>query len=268
MPSQKSKRPSNFYKPTSSEGIIAGCDETLEWLLPWWLKRLRSNDSRPVLFVDFGLSTFGRHFCKQHGELLELAHAPLKESIDRKQAENWEKIYGKQLWKSRDQWLKKPRALLSTPFEKNLWLDLDCEVVGSLDPLFALLEHTSVALARETENAEEHERSLGQLLEDEILYNSGVIAYRKDAPLITSWAEALSKRSQEVWGDQQLLSRLIYESKYQIQELDPIYNWRMSQGFNLSAQIIHWVGSWGKEYIRLYSGLGDQLHGLAPRDNS
>ena len=39
-------------------------------------------------------------------------------------------------------------------------------------------------------------------------------------------------------------------------ELPSLYNWHMALGRNPLAQIIHWLGESGKEYIRF------NLHGL------
>lgn len=248
------------WKPTKfKRGILAACDEKLEWLLPWWWERLRVHSETPVAFVDFGMSACGRSFCQERGELIALDISQFKESVAKERAVRWEAIYGKGLWNARQSWLKKPFALLLTPFKETIWLDLDCEVLGPLVPLFEALKEADLALAQETENAILHERMYGELNEDELLYNSGVIAYRHGTPLIEQWAEETILRGDKFWGDQQLLSRLIYEKKASIAELDPHYNWRMSQGFNLHAQIIHWVGSWGKEYIRLHGGLGEEL---------
>ncbi len=226
----------------------------MEWLLPWWWERYTEHNSFPVAFADFGLSACGRTFCRNRGTLLSI-ESPLlgKERIDPLAAQAWEELYGKTLWAARPSWFKKPFALAQTPFEHTLWLDLDCEVLGPLDCLFDI--DAEIALARETEGSIDRARGLGLLKEDEMLYNSGVILYKKGAQIIDKWAQAASKRSLEFVGDQQLLSRLFYEEQFTPHELEPIYNWRISGGLHISAVIIHWVGNWGKDFIRLHGGL-------------
>jgi hypothetical protein len=93
------------------------------------------------------------------------------------------------------------------------------------------------------------------LLPGEQLYNSGVILYNTPSRLISLWAEEALTRHHEFKGDQDLLSRLIFTHQFPVEELSPIYNWRMSQGVCIDARIIHWVGSWGKAFIRKEGGL-------------
>lgn len=247
----------------NSRGILAACDETLEWLLPWWEKRLRAHTDLPIALMDFGMSSCGRLFCKERGWLISCEFPSMisfdQQNISSDRRQHWESVYGKEVWKARKQWLKKPFACAQTPFDETLWLDLDCEVVGSLDPLFDCLKKADVALALETEAAHLHERECGELGESEELFNSGVIVFRKTAPLIQAWAQQTSLRGGEAWGDQQLLSRLIHERQETICLLDPRFNWRMSQGLHIDPRIIHWAGSWGKEFIRQHGGFGDGL---------
>jgi hypothetical protein len=250
---------------TIKRGILAASDDKLEWLLSWWWTRLRRHSDLPIAFVDLGMSDKGRAFCREKGTLLSLSTPLLpakKEHIPADRAARWETLYGVSLWNARESRLKKPIALLATPFEETLWLDLDCEVLASLDPLFDYLKESDFAIASETEAAHVQERSYGELGEEESLFNSGVMVYRHASSLLHDWARDTLQRGDQFWGDQQVLSRLISEKQIQITQLDPRYNWRMSQGFNLDAQIIHWVGSWGKEYIRLHGGLGDDLAAL------
>jgi hypothetical protein len=48
-----------------------------------------------------------------------------------------------------------------------------------------------------------------------------------------------------------LLSRLVFENKEPIEPLSSLYNWHMALGNNQEAEIIHWLGDPGKEYICL-----------------
>ena len=245
-----------------SSGILVASDEKSEWLLPWWWARYSRRNALPVCFVDLGLSHFGRTFCKEKGLLCPLnieQPCALKEQLPQLQAARWETIYGKELWEMRPAWFKKPHALDQTPFEKTLWLDLDCEVLGPLEPLFERYQSDAFVIAPETEGAFLAEEAKGELLPGEVLYNSGVILYHKQSPIIEALKTAAPLRSSEVWGDQQLLSRIVHEQQFPITPLDENYNWRMARGLNIHAVIIHWVGNWGKKYIRKYGGLSDEV---------
>ncbi len=52
---------------------------------------------------------------------------------------------------------------------------------------------------------------------------------------------------------------LIYEEKLEVFELPGRYNWRVSQGIDMNAAIVHWLGCGGKEYIRRFGGLNPSL---------
>lgn len=243
-------------------GILVGADRKIEWLLDFWWTNYQRDNCLPVTFVDFGMTEKGRRFCEKRGNLVALKMPVLihkRKQINPQRAAEWEKVHTKGIWKRRQSWYKKPFAFLQTPYERTLWLDLDCEVLGPLDPMLDFcIPH--VAIARETEGAHLQEKEYGRLLENEILYNSGVVVYQKNSPLIKKWAEAVFESNGEFWGDQHLLSRIIHLEQYNINELPPEYNWRMSQGMNFNALIIHWLGSWGKEYIRKYGGLTPELY--------
>jgi hypothetical protein len=244
-----------------SSGILVGADRRGEWLLDFWWANYSKHNKFPVSFVDFGMSKKAQKWCAARGELIALGvHAPaaMKARIERAQALAWEERHGKEIWHHRTSWYKKPFALLLSPYEKTVWLDLDCEVLGPLDALFAECKE-EVALVKEPETAHKKEAGEGRLLPGETLYNSGVILYRKGAALLHLFAQAVALQSKEFWGDQQLLSRLIHLHKLPVQELAAEYNWRMSQGVHFNAFIVHWVGPWGKAFIRKYGGLSGYL---------
>lgn len=239
-----------------TKGILVAADERMEWLLPWWWARYSAHNNWPVAFVDLGMSHFGKTFCKEKGLLLSL-------ELDKTfhphplYAEKWKAISTTVFIENRKRWLQKPFAFLLTPFEQTLWVDLDCEVLASLSPLFAL--EGDLWLAEETEAALTKEREAQIIHEDEMLYNSGVVLYSSQSPLIQKLVPFVLEKGEQFWSDQHALSRLIYQEKATIGTLPEHYNWRMAQGLNLHAVIVHWVGSWGKEYIRQYGGIGDEL---------
>lgn len=240
------------------QGVLVAADERAEWLLPWWWSRYTCHNSYPVCFIDFGMSRFGKSFCETKGEIIPF-DITIPSSIN--QCEDWEAIYGKTLWQSRTSWLKKPFAMMRTPFERTLWLDLDCEILTSLSPLFDL--KGGFCIAHETPGAIRLEKERKIIYEDEELYNSGVIVYKHGSPIFPAWAKKILEQTDIFWGDQNALARVIYEQKFPVEVIDEAFNWRMSScGFHLRAAIVHWVGPWGKEYIRTYGGVKDALHFL------
>lgn len=235
----------------ANEGVIVGCDENQQWLLSWWWSHYSKHNQHPVVFVDFGMTEEAKKWCRQKGTLISL-QSPSKfiasrSQIDHPFIEEWERLRGENVWQFRESWFRKPFAMLQTPFETTIWIDLDCEVTGSIVPLFQRVHnHSGIALAAE-------------LLEGE--YNSGVVVYHKESPLIARWAETCLYENARFLGDQEVLSFLINHGDFEVSVLPDIYNWRVMGGVNCDAVILHWVGAWGKDLIRR------SLVNISPRDH-
>jgi hypothetical protein len=251
----------DWFHPTSILpcGIIVGCDERQEWILPWWWNHYSVHNTLPVLFVDFGLSSEAAQWCEQKGKVVSLPFDFLsiktRDKIEKSTIDRWEAAYGNGFWRARTSWFKKPFALLQTHFEKTLWLDIDCEVRDDLSHLFYETDD-EIALAPEPEYAQQHMQAFSIREKEEKIYNSGVVLYRHGSPLVLNWAKESLLRSDSFWSDQHLLSRMILEKQKKIHELSQLYNWHMALGKNEHARIVHWLGDPGKEYICL------NLHGF------
>lgn len=240
-------------------GILVASDQKEEWLLPWWWAAYSKHNNFPVTFFDWGMSQEARQWCKERGTLVSqdipsslLSNASLAPHIERA----LETLNAQFLVDIRPYWFSKPTAMKNIDYEQSLWIDLDCEILGPLDPLFDYLNcPAGLAVARDTELSSIHNYELGILDKKEVLYNSGVVAFKKGSPLIEDWSDLCLKRHSEFFGDQNILSYLVHEKNYKIRELPETYNWRVSQGLHFSARIIHWAGSWGKEFIKKHGGL-------------
>lgn len=238
------------------KGVLLAVDKQQEWLLRWWWSNYSRSNALPVAIVDLGMSEEALAWCKAHARIIEgkFEHAKIKSraECDPELSKRWEEIYGPVVWQARDAWFKKPLSMLQTPFETTLWLDLDTEILGSLDPVFRILpEDEKVGIVREPLI---RQGEPGQLL-GEVVYNSGVILYRKDAPLIKKWADQSVLSSDRFMGDQLVLSRIIFSEKISVFELPDACNVQPSSGVIPDALIVHWVGKWGKEFIRMHGGL-------------
>lgn len=224
-----------------SKGVIIGCDQNQEWMLEWWWRHYTRHNSYPVAFIDFGMSPEARDWCKKHGTLIIL-HAPRnfvfpKSLISPELVNEWEATYGKELWYGRERWFYKPYALQQAPFEEAIWVDLDCEITGSLAPLFQKIHtHSKIALVKERY--------------EEDVYNSGVIAFHRTSPLLALWTELCFQQNDQFLGDQDVLSFIINNQNIEVSELPNKYNWVVREGVNCEAVVLHWAGKWGKEVIR------------------
>lgn len=227
-----------------TRGILLGCDHNQEWMLRWWWSHYSRYNPYPVAFVDFGMSSEAKRWCQSKGHWITL-DAPRdfifpKSLISHELADEWERMYGKELWEGRKKWFYKPFALEQTPFDETIWVDLDCEITGPLSPLFQKIHnHSRMALARDTYAHADEER-----------YNSGVIAYHKSSPLLPLWTELCFRQNDQFLGDQDALTFLIQNEQIEVAELPSKYNWVVREGINFEAIILHWAGKWGKDVIR------------------
>lgn len=222
-------------------GVLVGCDQKQEWMLPWWVETFRKHNKLPIAFIDFGMTTHAQEWCKSHGRLISLPAIQEfvchKDQIDPDLATQWEQKYGVHLWTARATWFCKPFALMQTPFKETIWLDLDTEILGPLDHLFTKIHrHSRLALVRDIINPGG--------------YNSGVIVYDATSPLLAHWAEACLEHNHHFLGDQDVLTHLIHAGEIEVSELPEKYNWVVKSGIHPEAVVLHWSGSWGKQVIR------------------
>lgn len=226
------------------KGIVVGCDSEQEWLLKWWWDHYSCHNSYPVAFVDFGMSEEAKKWAQEKGNLF-----PFKGSkdfvfpetlINEELVSEWEENCGPILWHTRKNRFFKPLAMREAPFEEGIWIDLDCEVKGSLTPLFNKSHpHSGIAIGHEKESCYE-----------ETAYNSGVVVFQKGSYLIDKWAEACQKYNDRFFSDQEILGFLIHNENIEISEISDKYNWRLKSGINVDAVVIHWEGLWGKQALR------------------
>lgn len=225
----------------SSHGVVVAADLTQEWLLPWWWEHYKLHNRYPVTFVDFGMSAEMKAWCSARGQLLFLSAHEIfiarKEEITPLISKEMEAICGAGIWQSRSAWFKKPLACLQSPYETSVWIDLDCEVRGSIAELFHL-KGDPLALARDFEPIAERRN-----------YNTGVIVFKKGARALKRWADLCLTRNHECAGDQDVFTEMIYEEKIDVEELSLLYNWSRRQEENPNAIIIHWHGRHGKTVI-------------------
>ena len=234
-------------------GIIVGTNQKCAWLLPWWWRHYSRHNSLPVTFVDFGVSEEVAEWCKERGKYVRLDPAIVsvapRDHIDPSLVQEWENLYGKNVWEAREGWFFKPFAMRSASYETTIWLDLDCEVCGSLQPILECLgPQAEMGLIRDPGRPG--------------IYNSGVVVYRQSSQLLQDWAEQCLTHNKHLIGDDYVLSPLIDTHRYAFQELPQIYNWMGGMGINTDALIMHWASNWGKLFIETHGGFQDYKNSL------
>ncbi len=235
----------------NKEGIIAGCDRNQEHLLDWWWKHYTAYNTYPVAFADFGMSETGLAWCRAKGSCFPVPRVDLKlKEIPKEKQELWEEHYGDGIWFCREIWFRKPLALLRSPFPLSIWIDLDCEVRGNLEPLFQYLHRgADLCLRKEKDAVQKTQLKKGFIEPGEINYNAGVIAFRQGADILLHWAEEIRSRNDQYVFDQHALARALRLHQTRFAALPPIYNWSMGNGANLDALIYHYHGGYLKQMI-------------------
>jgi hypothetical protein len=244
--------------PKLKRGILCGAEASQEWLLPWWWSRYIEHNHFPVTFIDFGMTQEMRDWCAEKGEVIPVEIDPAcitpRSGIVEESAKEWEKNHGWKVWNARHTWFKKPGALLHSPYKQTVWIDIDCEILGPLDPLFKEFDRSrEMALVREY--ACDHIPKF----DPRVRYNGGIILFQHGSPILEKFAEGALTQNHLFAGDDNLLSHMINSNRLEVQELPEIYNWRMARGLNLNAVVLHWVGNGGKAYIRSHGGLKPSL---------
>jgi hypothetical protein len=225
-------------------GVIVAADQGAEWLLPWWWECYSKHHQQPVAFIDFGMSEKGKRWCFEKGLLIPFEGQSdfvlPKERVEKNNQTKWEALYGPTVWQARNSWFKKPQAMLQSPFERSVWMDLDCEVCQPIDAIFEGICAGMLGAVRVARSAH---------------YNSGVIVYDKAAPLLKAWASACLKRHSTCIGDETVLSTLIRHNRYPFKAIGREFNWMMGWGYNPNLKIAHWAASWGKLCIETMGGI-------------
>jgi len=230
-----------FLRLMETEGIIVGCDRNQEWLLTWWWKHYTAHNDFPVAFADFGMSEAARKWCQERGQLFDLAvndYSAKEFWVSSEEKKEWEESYGPlvdHFDSFRSAWFKKPFAALHSPFSRSVWIDLDCEIRGSLTPLFRCLDFPidiAVRLAVPKKG----------------IYNSGVLVFRRGAEIIRQWAKEAFEHSDRYVGDDIVLSAMIFKYCPALLELPEKYN-SDPRTTDPHAVVIHYISVWKSKIL-------------------
>jgi hypothetical protein len=208
------------------KAVLTGCDQEQEWMLPWWYGNYEKNSYKyPLYFCDFGMSEKAKKWCLERGEIIEV-----DKSI------KYEKV-----------WFKKPYFLLEALAEKLIWVDLDCQVQKNLAPLLDNYGNKTIAMALDRN----YMLNRPDIFKPgEIMYQNGVIVVKHGDPIVEDWCDYTPKHYSKHRGDNELLCRMLYETKHQPEVIPENHHWVRIDGENPEATIYHWHGLKGKELIK------------------
>lgn len=242
------------------DGILVATDKKFEFLLPFWWTRLRKFNRLPVTFIDLGMSEEAHLWCKERGEVLKLT---LPDSFfEKRKIDN----VPEELEKRRRSQFMKPFAMLLSPYQRTLWLDVDCEIRGNLAPLFPFAGNPAgMALAHGSEKKHLYRIKRGFIKQGEFAFNSGVIVFLRNCQIIKLWAHAVCDYDGNYIGDQDILTRVIYDHNFPVSILPKKYNWRVLEwGINKKALIVHW-NSYSKKIVMNYIKMQPELSQFYPK---
>ena len=244
----------------NKKGVLTGCDENHEWMLKWWWTHYSQSNHFPVTFLDFGMSTSARLWCKRIGTVVPVTMDESafysREKLPTKTRKKWDACYAKTIWKSRKPWCLKPLGLLKTPYEYSAWIDLDCKVLKTIDPLIKACEgDVDIAIAKENSRGVSHYKKSNGILPGEVVYNAGVLSFQKHSPCILKWAKNMVSRNGDFLGDTEVLNRTLFEENFKVKKLSSSFNQSFVDGKKQDTHILHFVCSGGKHEIfrSLYS---------------
>jgi hypothetical protein len=219
--------------------------------------------SFPVAFFDFGMSEVGIAFCKEKGIYIPLDEVSVSQEIDQVTQEKFVEFSSGFPGEERNAWFKKPFAFLKTPFEKSIWIDLDCEILKPIDELFSYVDDFyQIALTPSPEQDIVLARLLSRIETDEMTYNSGVVVFQ-NAQVIQKWWQYCHEHQNEFVGDEIFLSKVLYECKVPVKELPFSFNCTVICKDEMAISSVpdelqeiyfphirHYMTKLGKEFIR------------------
>lgn len=232
-----------WEKTKEEKGILVAFDKSMQPLILWWYKNLRKYSSLPIAFINLGnISKNMKTWCKSNGYYFECEKYVLHFKNIEVPIENqkkWFNLVKTDVTDIRPYWFTKPIAMMNTPFEKTLYLDIDCELISSIDEIFSYLSENQIGLCED----QSENNFLNNLNPIKKVFNSGVVIYKSKSQIIQKWAELSFKCSQDFFGDQDLLSHLIHEYKYSPKIMPLCWNWPAPWREDPDTKICHWFGN-------------------------
>ncbi|MEI6241808.1 MAG: hypothetical protein WCP39_00185 [Chlamydiota bacterium] len=212
------------------KGVLVGTDKNQEWLLPWWYFHYSATNTFPITFGNFGMSKKALAWCEKRGSVLEAPSSDFvtkKEIISSDLRKKWDQNRAATpFWKSRPAWFLKPLLMQQSPYQQTLYLDLDCQVYQNLNPIFDFSNNPGgFSIAQDPIVC--FPQSKNFVFPPNITrYNSGVIVYQKNSPLIEKWASYCLEKNHLFPGDQDVLEYILStEDFHHFSELPILYNW-------------------------------------------
>ncbi|MEI7943004.1 MAG: hypothetical protein WCH76_07590, partial [Candidatus Riflemargulisbacteria bacterium] len=215
----------------AGEGVIVGCIQEQEDLIPWFVDNYKKYCKLPLIFADFGITEKYKNFCKLSGSLMDVSDT---------------RASG---------WMRKPFACLRTPFKKTIWMDLDVEIKSDIAQYLVFGEGKNIGLSEDwyLNNNPNNMGFRDNVPSDLKIPDTGVIVFEYGNPLIKKWALKIITSGDTYKGDHQVLAVVLRENgiteEYNISK--ELHRMRLDKPMESDAKItFHWTGPSGKNHIR------------------
>lgn len=237
--------------PEITRGVLVAANFEQEWMLKWWYNHYTMLNDYPICFADFGMSKSALNWCKTKGLVISIDASISPTGISPQKEKLFKKLYYGDVHEGRKAWFLKPFAMQKSPFEKTIWIDVDCKVRSNLNKVFTYSDNMPhFSLARDLKNSEKMHIHLNTIPECTKYYNSGVISFRNDAIVLKKWIENIPKYFETYLSDQEVLSHTIHENAFEITELPKKYNYLIGFEVVENPSIIHYATRYGKDHIK------------------
>lgn len=118
------------------------------------------------------------------------------------------------------------QCLPKSPYDQTIYFDTDIYVAGDISGIFDIIADYDLAAVHDTRHSNHHECPIPQIPSDYPEYNTGVIAYQKNEPVVEffeNWADLWEEQPETVI-DQPSFRASLYESGLKVVTLPPEYN--------------------------------------------
>lgn len=236
-----------------NEGILIGCDERQEWLLKWWWNHYSKTNSYPVTFLDYGLTPCAKSWCQSKGHVISsLPPDWISNQETISEQASWAKNVPLYVWNHRPVWFTKAFSLFETPYEKTIWIDLDCEVKKNLSPLFHYAEYgDGFAITTDAPDYVQHFKEIKALHPEAVGMQVGVFAFRCNSPVLDAWLKHCYENHDQEFSEQTALSHVLYHHAFKTYDITSEYNWLYPENPNPDAAIVHHTGASRKRKLML-----------------
>ncbi len=240
-------------------GILTACDQRQEWMLRGWYHHLRlQHPDIPIAFGDFGMSEAAKDWCRSKGTLIPTSDIPVY-TLPANYEYGWQyggkKWVGTLLYEHPDRFLvfRKPFLMQKSPFDRTIWLDMDCQVLKSLSCLFfknLSPNLLAIGLAWPKQTFAMHSLNDAQQM-PVLCYNSGVVVFEKSSPLLKFWADFTMHAGHNFSCDDHILSFAIQNYGFPTVTLPFYYNRPVQAPKHSKTAVLHWMREGPKHILRL-----------------